>query len=49
VQAGRAAGCIVLAVPNELTWDNDFTGAARRLAGLDEVTVDLLQGLSRAG
>jgi len=49
VQAGVAAGCAVLAVPNELTWDNDFTSAARRLDGLDDVTVDLLRDLSRAG
>jgi HAD superfamily hydrolase (TIGR01509 family) len=49
VRAGVAAGCVVVAVPNELTWDNDFTGAARRLDGLAGVTVDLLRDLSRAG
>jgi HAD superfamily hydrolase (TIGR01509 family) len=48
VRAGVAAGCIVVAVPSELTRDNDFTGAARRLAGLDEVTDELLQDLSGA-
>jgi HAD superfamily hydrolase (TIGR01509 family) len=49
VRAGLAAGCVVVAVPNELTWDNDFTGAARRLDGLGDLTVDLLRDLSRAG
>lgn len=49
VRAGVSAGCAVVAVPNELTLDNDFTGAARRLDGLDEITADLLQGLSAAG
>jgi HAD superfamily hydrolase (TIGR01509 family) len=49
VRAGLAAGCVVVAVPNELTWDNDFTGAARRLDGLADLTVDLLRDLSRAG
>lgn len=48
VRAGVAAGCAVLAVPSELTWDNDFTGAARRLAHLDELTPELLQALSGA-
>ena len=49
VQAGVAAGCIVVALATELTWDNDFTAAARRVTGLDEVTVPLLRDLSRAG
>jgi HAD superfamily hydrolase (TIGR01509 family) len=49
VRAGVAAGCVVVAVPNELTYDNDFTGAAHRLAGLDELGVDLLQDPSGAG
>jgi HAD superfamily hydrolase (TIGR01509 family) len=49
VAAGIAAGCVVIAVPSELTWDNDFTGAARRLAGLDELTPALLQELTDAG
>jgi HAD superfamily hydrolase (TIGR01509 family) len=48
VRAGVAAGCIVVAVPSELTRDNDFTGAARRLARLDEVTDELLQDLAGA-
>ena len=37
------------AVATELTWDNDFTGAARRITRLDELTVALLQDLSSAG
>jgi len=45
VQAGVAAGARVVAVPNELTLDNDFTGAARRLRTLDELTPELLAGL----
>jgi len=45
VQAGLAAGARVVAVPNELTLDNDFTGAARRLRALDELTPELLAGL----
>jgi HAD superfamily hydrolase (TIGR01509 family) len=49
VQAGLAAGCAVVAVPNELTVDNDFSGALRRLGGLDELTPALLRDLSGAG
>jgi HAD superfamily hydrolase (TIGR01509 family) len=49
VRAGLAAGCLVVAVPNELTRDNDFTGVARRLDRLDELTVELLRDLSAAG
>jgi len=49
VEAGRDAGCLVIAIPNELTRDQDFRHAVRRLSGLDELTVDLLQDLSRAG
>ena len=49
VKAGVAAGCTVVAVASELTWDNDFTGAARRIAHLDELTVSLLQDLSGTG
>jgi HAD superfamily hydrolase (TIGR01509 family) len=49
VRAGRAAGCPVVAVPNEMTERNDFSDAACRLAGLDELTAELLRGLSRAG
>jgi HAD superfamily hydrolase (TIGR01509 family) len=41
-RAGRAAGMHVIAVPSDLTFDNDFTGCVRRLAHLDELTADLL-------
>jgi len=34
-----------IAMPNELTVDNDFTGCARRLAHLDELTAELLETL----
>jgi HAD superfamily hydrolase (TIGR01509 family) len=49
VRSGLAAGCVVIAVPSELTRDNDFTGAARRLDGLEALTPALLRDLSRAG
>jgi hypothetical protein len=42
MQAGRAAGMAVIAVPNDLTIDADFTGCAHRLDGLDELTAALL-------
>ncbi len=48
VRAGVAAGCVVVAVPSELTRDNDFRGAACRLEGLDALTGSLLQRLSAA-
>jgi HAD superfamily hydrolase (TIGR01509 family) len=40
--AALAAGMRVIAVPNELTQDNDFTGCTRRLAHLDDLTAELL-------
>jgi HAD superfamily hydrolase (TIGR01509 family) len=43
--AAVAAGMAAIAVPNELTFDNDFTGAVRRLSHLDELTADLLRSL----
>ncbi|HLK13008.1 MAG TPA: HAD family phosphatase [Candidatus Binatia bacterium] len=46
VQAGRAAGMAVVAVPSDLTFDNDFSGAARRLASLDELTPAVLAALA---
>ena len=49
VRAGVAAGCVVVALATELTFDNDFAGAARRVTTLDEVTAPLLQALSRPG
>jgi HAD superfamily hydrolase (TIGR01509 family) len=42
VRAGVAAGMQVIAVPNELTHDNDFTGCAHRLAHLDALTAEVL-------
>jgi HAD superfamily hydrolase (TIGR01509 family) len=44
--AARAAGMRVIAMPNDLTQDNDFTGATRRLTHLDELTPELLASLS---
>lgn len=41
-RAGIAAGMPVIAVPSDLTRDNDFSGCVRRLASLDELTVALL-------
>ena len=49
VRAGVAAGCVVVAVPSELTWDNDFTGAARKLPDLDALTAHVLQDLLGRG
>ena len=46
VRAGLAAGCVVVAVPSEITADLDFAGAACRLASLDEITVELVEALS---
>ena len=42
VAAGVAAGMPVVAVPSDLTYDNDFTGSACRLTSLDELTPTLL-------
>ena len=44
--AGLAAGIPVIAVPNDLTFDNDFTGCTCRLASLDELTAELLGRLA---
>ena len=46
VRAGLAAGIPVIAVPSDLTFDNDFTGCLRRLASLAELTPELLDELS---
>ena len=35
----------VIAVPSDLTFDNDFTGAAQCLANLDALTEDVLADL----
>jgi HAD superfamily hydrolase (TIGR01509 family) len=48
VRAGLAAGMWVIAVPSDLTFDNDFTGAAARLGTLDELDTALLGRLARA-
>lgn len=45
VRAGVAAGMRVVAVPHDLTHDNDFTACVRRLEHLDALTVELLAGL----
>jgi HAD superfamily hydrolase (TIGR01509 family) len=42
VRAGLAAGMRVVAVPNELTRDNDFTRCLHRLEHLDALTAALL-------
>jgi hypothetical protein len=36
----------VVAVPSDLTFDNDFSGCARRLASLDDLTEALLDELA---
>ena len=43
--AALAAGMRALALPNELTADNDFTGCTVRLSHLDELTPALLRRL----
>jgi beta-phosphoglucomutase-like phosphatase (HAD superfamily) len=43
LRAALAAGMRAVALPNELTADNDFSGCTRQLAHLDELTPDLLQ------
>jgi HAD superfamily hydrolase (TIGR01509 family) len=45
VRAALAAGMRVVAIPHELTHDNDFTGCARRLDDFAELTVELLGAL----
>src|SRR5262245_50784931 len=45
LRAGLAAGMPVIAVPSDLTFDNDFSGAAHRLAGLHALTDEVLAGL----
>jgi HAD superfamily hydrolase (TIGR01509 family) len=43
--AAIAAGMRAVALPNELTADNDFAGCTLRLAHLDELTPDLLRSI----
>ena len=45
VRAARAAGLRVVAVPSDLTADQDFTQATRRVDGLDALTPALLRAL----
>ena len=42
VQAGVAAGMLVVGAPHDLTFDNDFSACASRVAHLDDLTADLL-------
>ena len=46
LHAGLAAGMRVIAVPSDLTYDRDFTGAAVRLESLDELDMALLERLA---
>ena len=46
--AGVAAGMAVVAVPNPLTADNDFAGAAVMIASLGDLTPALLRSLGSA-
>jgi len=48
-RAGLAARMLVVAVPSELTHDNDFSGCVRRLGGLAEITDALLDEIEREG
>jgi HAD superfamily hydrolase (TIGR01509 family) len=43
--SGLAAGIAVVAVPSDLTRDNDFTGAAAVVSSLDDLTAELLASL----
>jgi len=45
VRAARAAGLRVVAVPSELTADQDFSDATRRVDGLDALTPAFLRAL----
>ena len=45
MRAALAAGARVVAVPNALTFDNDFKHCVRRLGTLDELTAELLDRL----
>jgi HAD superfamily hydrolase (TIGR01509 family) len=42
MRAALAAGMRVIAVPNDLTFDADFTGCTHRLTSLDQLTAKLL-------
>jgi len=45
LRAALDAGALGIVVPSDLTFDNDFAGAARRLAHLDELTPELLAAI----
>jgi HAD superfamily hydrolase (TIGR01509 family) len=45
VGAAVAAGIRAIAVPHDLTFDNDFSACVRRLGHLDELTAELLATL----
>lgn len=47
VRAGLAAHMLVVAVPSELTYDNDFSGCVRRLGSLAELTDTLLDEIDQ--
>jgi beta-phosphoglucomutase-like phosphatase (HAD superfamily) len=49
LRAAQAAGMRTLAVPSDLTADQDFTGASRCLASLDALTPELLRALEAEG
>lgn len=46
-RAGLAARMRVVAVPSELTYDNDFAGCTRRLGSLADLTETLLDEIDR--
>lgn len=48
VLAAHRAGIPVIAVPNAWTRDNDFSLAARTVAGLDDVSVAMIEELATA-
>jgi HAD superfamily hydrolase (TIGR01509 family) len=47
VRAGIAARMRVVAVPSDLTYDNDFSGCVRRLASLADLTESFLDELDQ--
>jgi HAD superfamily hydrolase (TIGR01509 family) len=46
-RAGLGAHMLVVAVPSDLTYDNDFSGCVRRLGSLAELTDTLLHEIDR--
>jgi HAD superfamily hydrolase (TIGR01509 family) len=47
VQSAKAAGMVVVAVPSHITQNLDFSHADAVIAGLDNVTLDVLEALRR--